>query len=279
LSAVVGHGSRRTSSGKVIRGENYQFPRARGLRGLLWPRVGGPATDVMGTEREQDYRRFLSEIEQEIDRVCPYFQEFVRSIRRFVGNRLSATGHRVIGVVSAKEAEGRTTIGLALASALAEIHNQVAFVEARDGNPNTLSAELLQAQSPGMSEYLASPITVGEVLQSTRKKGLWLVPAGEAHSELTPLEAVGGMRRLLSELRAEFDCVIVDLPPLLFSEGSAAVVSELDGVILVVGAGQASIAEVDAAAKLCGTVPVDGVFINRAVYKAPNWLMSLLGLA
>jgi Mrp family chromosome partitioning ATPase len=279
LSAVVGHRGGKTSSAKVARGENYQFPRARGLRGLLWPRAGRPATDVIGDEHEQDYRRFLSEIEQEIDRVCPDFQEFVLSIRRFAGARLSATGHRVIGVVSARESEGRTTVGLALASALAEIHNQVAFVEARAGTPTTLSTEMLQPQSQGTEDYIAALVPTKEVLQPTRKKGLWLVPAGQARSEISPLEAVGGMRRLISELRPEFDCVVVDLPPLLFNEGSAAVVSELDSVIFVVGAGQAAIADVDAASRLCGTVPVDGVFINRAVYKTPSWLMSLLGLA
>jgi len=236
-------------------------------------------TDVEAAEHEQDYLRFLSEIQEDIKRVCPDFRDFVRAIRLFAGNHLPATGHRVIGIVSAKESEGRTTVGLALASALAEIHQRVAFVEARDGNPNNLSTEMLQPESPGLNGYLSSPASVAEVVRPTRKNGLWVLPAGGALDELTPLEAVAGTRTLLSELRAEFDSVIVDLPPLLLSEGWAAVVTQLDAVILVVGAGQASVAEVDAVAKLCGIVPIDGVFINRAVYKTPNWLMSLLGLA
>jgi len=275
LSAVVG--GRKKVTSKIANGENYQFRPRRGLRGLLKPDLNAE-TDAGRAQREQDYSRILSEIEQDIDRACPEFQEFVRSIRRFAGNRLTATGHTVIGVVSAKESEGRTTVGLALASALAEVHERVAFVESRARNSINLSSELRQVESIGVSEYLSSPTAVGEVLRPTGKKGLWLVPAGSL-DELTPLEAVGGTRRLLSELRAEFDSVIVDIPPLLLSEGSAAVVSQLDGIVFVVGAGQASMSEVDAAAKLCGTVPIDGVFINRAVYRTPNWLMSLLGFA
>lgn len=271
-------GSRKQATSRIARGENYQLRPRRGLRRLLKRDLTNTETDVGRAEREQDYLRILSEIEQDIDRACPEFQEFVKSIRRFAGNRLTATGHTVIGVVSAKEAEGRTTVGLALASALAEIHERVAFVESRDRNSINLSSELRQVESIGVSGYLSSPTAVGEILQPTGKKGLWLVPSGSL-DELTSLEAVGGMRRLLSELRAEFDSVIVDIPALLLSEGSAAVVSQLDGVIFVIGAGQASISEVDAAAKLCGAVPIDGVFINRAEYRTPNWLMSLLGFA
>ena len=276
MSAVVG--GRKAARSKIARGESHEFRPIRGLNGLLKRKSINAATDLGRAELDQDYLRFLSEIEQDIDRVCPEFQDFVRSIRRFAGNRLTSTGHSLIGVVSAKESEGRTTVGLALASALAEIHERVAFVESIDRNSKNFATELLQVQSPGVSGYLSSPTTVGEVIQPTGKRGLWLVPSGSL-DVLTPLEAVNGTRRLLSELRAEFDSVIVDIPPLLLSEGSAAVVSHLDGVILVVGAGQASIAEVDAAARLCGTVPIDGVFLNRAVYKTPSWLMSLLGFA
>jgi Mrp family chromosome partitioning ATPase len=228
--------------------------------------------------REQEYRRALTEIEHEVTALCPEYLDMVHLVRRYASSHLSATGPKVIGVASANAGEGRTTVALGLASALSEIHERVIFVEAETSSGRSLQAQLTQRESIGLSGFLSQKVTVEQSVDPTTKNGLWLLPAGRLSTELTQLEAVGGMRTLLSQLRQDFDAVVVDLPPFLVSEGAAALVPELDSVILVVAAGQTTMSEVAATVRLCGSVVLDGVFLNKAVYKTPRWLASLLGI-
>jgi Mrp family chromosome partitioning ATPase len=235
------------------------------------------ADEVEPSPREQDHLRVLSEIRHEITSLCPKYVEFVHLIRRYTSTHLSSPGPKVIGVVSANGAEGRTTVALGLASALSEIHGGVVFVEAENSGGDTLQAQLAQPESLGLSGFLSNEVSLEHGLEPTAKNGLWLLPAGRFQNELTGLEAIAGIRSLLIGLREKFDAVVIDLPPFLLSEGSPALVSELDGVILVISAGQTTMSEVENTVRLCGTVPLKGVFLNRAVYKTPQWLASLLG--
>src|SRR4051812_10922895 len=77
----------------------------------------------------EELLRVRTEIEKDLNIACPEYSEFVTSLRRFASGRLSSLSNQVLGIVSAKGGEGRTTVALALAAALSEMHHKVVYVE------------------------------------------------------------------------------------------------------------------------------------------------------
>jgi Mrp family chromosome partitioning ATPase len=220
-------------------------------------------------------RRVRSEIEARLDTICPKHAEFIRSIRRFASSRLSATDHNVIGVVSAVRGEGRTTVALGIAAALSEMFQSVAYVEADSGD-STLREDVSEAPLAGLCEWLNSDSNKPPAIYETDLRQLHVLPYGATQVRLTPLESVGKMRTLFRRLRSSFDVVVVDMPALLVNEGTPALIKELDNIVLVVGANQSSSAQVEDAVKLCGYIPVSGIFLNKLAHSTPGWVLSLM---
>src|SRR5688572_13945275 len=63
-----------------------------------------------GVDAAEELLRIRSEIERDLTTACPEYSEFVTSLRRFASGRLSSLSNQVLGVVSAKGGEGRTTV-------------------------------------------------------------------------------------------------------------------------------------------------------------------------
>jgi Mrp family chromosome partitioning ATPase len=178
-------------------------------------------------------------------------------------------------VASALPGSGCTTIALSLATALADIHGNVLYVEAEPSEEETLQPQTGYVATSGLQGYLRHESTLEESILITGKAGLRLLPSGHARVPMSPLERLAGMRTLFSTFRRDFDITVVDLPPLITSEDGPGVLAEVDGVVLVVAAGQTNIDEVKNAIALCGDVPIEGVVMNRATRETPSWLAKL----
>jgi Mrp family chromosome partitioning ATPase len=221
----------------------------------------------------------LKEIEADIDTVSPQFLQITKAIRSFAGRYLSSeTPHRaVLGVVSPRPGEGRTTIALGLAGALAEIYSRVVLVEMEtDEIAPTLCAEMKLGVEKGLRDYIEQDVSLDQVLRPTDKENLWFLPAGPVRHQASRLDATARTRALLSQLRQDFDVVLVDLPPVLTSEEAPALLAALDSVVLVINAGSTTSDDVTRALTLCASVPVRGVLLNRVRLRAPRWLASLV---
>jgi Mrp family chromosome partitioning ATPase len=128
----------------------------------------------------------------------------------------------------------------------------------------------------GLRGYLRGTVSLEEALQGTQKANLWLLPSGPDRYEVSRLDTTARFRELLALLREMFDVVVVDLPPILLDEKSPALVSHMNGVVLVVESGTTTSEELSKAAGLCSPVPVKGLFLNKTQHAAPEWLTSLL---
>jgi succinoglycan biosynthesis transport protein ExoP len=218
----------------------------------------------------------LAEIEHDLPVACPGFAEMTQAIRYFASSRLSGREKAVIGVVSALPGEGATTVALSLASALADATDNVVYVETQRTDTDTLLGQMGYAETSGLYGYLRNEANLDETLLATGRKGLSFLPAGPQDNAVQPLGHVTGIRSLMGELRQKFSISIIDLPPLLVSEDTPALLSGLDGIVLVVAAGKTNISDVQKAIALCGSVPIEGIFMNRASKKTPGWIASLL---
>ncbi len=219
--------------------------------------------------------KILDEIDHDITKVSPRFAELSNSLRHFAANKLSDRQNIVIGVSSAGPGEGRTTVSLILASALADIRGNVLYVEMSQPGRGSLQEETAYVPSAGLERILRSETSLGESVLVSGRQGLSILPSGTRESGSPSMQRITRLRSLLGVLRSTFDVTIVDLPPLLASEDAAGVIGSIDGIVMVVATGCTSLPDVQRAVDLCGDLPIEGIIMNRSTRKAPRWLSGM----
>ncbi len=146
---------------------------------------------------------------------------------------------RVLVVTSSLPSEGKSTTALNIALALAEAEHSVVFLIDGDMRRPKLDAYLNLVGSVGFSTVLTGRATLKDVLQKTRFPGLSVLTSGAIPPN--PSELLGSMsaKKVLAELRANFDFVIVDSsPPLLAVTDAAILAANSDGVLVIARYGE-----------------------------------------
>ncbi|MCU1698697.1 MAG: lipopolysaccharide biosynthesis [Mycobacterium sp.] len=144
---------------------------------------------------------------------------------------------RVIVVTSSVPSEGKSTTAINIALALAEGDHNVVLVDGDLRRP-TLDKYLDLVGRVGFSTVLAGRASLDEVLQKTRFPKLTVLTSGSIPPN--PSELLGSLaaQKVLGELRARFDYVVVDSSPLLAVTDAAILAADADGVLLVARFGE-----------------------------------------
>jgi capsular exopolysaccharide synthesis family protein len=163
-------------------------------------------------------------------------------------------------VTSPGAGEGKTTISVNLALALARQDQRVLIVDADLRRPSVHEALGIEAKR-GLAHYLETGGIWQDVVQQNVSPGLSVMPAGAATQASSDLVASSRMRQFLVEASAAYDFVIIDSPPLLAQLPDARILSSLsDGVLLTVRGGSTTR---DAALRAVSQIrSVVGVFVN-----------------
>lgn len=144
---------------------------------------------------------------------------------------------RVIVVTSSMPHEGKSTTAINIALALAEADHEVVLVDGDMRRP-MLAKYLDLVGSVGFSTVLSGAAPLSDSLQKTRFPGLTVLTSGGIPPNPSELLGSQSARKLLSELRAKFDYVIVDSTPLLAVTDAAILAAGADGVLIMVRSGQ-----------------------------------------
>ncbi len=139
---------------------------------------------------------------------------------------------RVIVFSSSVPSEGKSTTAINVALALAEAEHNVVLVDGDLRRP-TLAKYLDLVGQVGFSTVLSGSASLAEALQKTRFPRLTVLTSGALPPNPSELLASQSARNLLSELRAEFDYVIVDSAPLLAVTDAAVLTAAADGVLIM----------------------------------------------
>ncbi len=90
----------------------------------------------------------------------------------------------------------------------------------------------------GLTKYLTMDLALEELLWATPIPTLFLINAGPVPPNPVELLASEKMGNLIDRLRASFDFILVDTPPLLAVSDAIVLGPRLDGAILVVRGGK-----------------------------------------
>lgn len=167
----------------------------------------------------------------------------------------------VIVVASPMPGEGKSTTAINLALALVEAQKNVVLIDADMRRPN-LALTLKMVASVGVSGVLSGKACLDEALQKTNTPGLTLLPAGKTPPNPSELLGSKAATQMFKGVRARFDYVIVNSPPLLAVTDASVLSVHADCVLLLARFGKTTRAQLahatrnlsDLGASIFGTV-------------------------
>jgi succinoglycan biosynthesis transport protein ExoP len=189
------------------------------------------------------------------------FAEAIRSIKLAIDLNPNKTSNQVIGITSSLPNEGKTTIAASLAQLIGHGGKKVIIVDCDLRNPS-LSTSLAPNAAAGIIEVVNGNHSLEETIWRDPATNLVFLPAVRRGplfhtSEILAAEA---MRQLFDRLRATYDYIIVDLPPLAPLVDVRATSPLIDCFILVVEWGRSRID-----------------VVRHALHTAPNIYEGLVG--
>jgi len=220
-------------------------------------------------QRDVEVRRRRQE-EIPSDELLEHFRRIYLSAEPLDGQEV----HSVIGITSAVQQEGRTTVALGVAvSMAADLERPVVLIEADLAHPG-LHAALGLEPVPGLAEYLRRECDLSQALRQVTPT-LFVLPAGDAGMDAGRL-----IRQLVNaDLRSRLDStgavLVLDLPPILSSSFGVLASSMAEALIFVVRAGHTETEDVKRALERLDPALVRSVTLNGAQKGLPNWLRNL----
>jgi capsular exopolysaccharide synthesis family protein len=146
-------------------------------------------------------------------------------------------GGKAIMVTSAGPSEGKSLTVANLAVTLAQTGNQVCILDCDMRKPRLHKLFHLENEE-GLSSVLVGKTPLSDVTHAGIVQGLSLIPCGQRPPNPSELLGSPQMQSLLNELRAIYDYVIMDSPPLAAVTDSVVLARFVDGVCLVIKGGE-----------------------------------------
>ena len=216
--------------------------QAQALSGL--PSLGmiplGSKTTTHGTAATRLALTSSKEAVETVTQVRPQSQmaESYRALRTSLLLSNLGAPPKVIMVTSARPQEGKTTTSINTAIVLAQKGVRVLLVDADLRRPS-VHKTLGMGPRSGLSNVLTGSATLQQTITiSPLVPNLFILPAGTPPPNPAELLASAHMRDLITELREQFDHIVLDTPPTLSVTDAVVLSPRADATILVIRSGQ-----------------------------------------
>lgn len=160
------------------------------------------------------------------------FLENTRKLRRRVEQRMD--GGKVLMVTSVLENEGKSTVAVNLALALAKKHKKILLIDCDMRKPACHKLLGQKLEGPGMIGVLSGRAEAANVVLQERQTGLYMLLEKKGTRHSGELVTSSRMRQLLQWARENYDYVVMDLPPMSATTDAERIVDLVDASLLVV---------------------------------------------
>jgi len=193
-------------------------------------------------------------------------------VLRYRLEMLARSGVKALAFTSARSGEGKTTTAVNAALALGRGgRNKVVLVDADLRRPNVHNVLGLRPRE-GLCDVVAGRTTLGGCLWRFGSDELYVLPAGNVPEDLATTLYDPRLGDVMAELKARFDFVVLDVPPVLPLADVPTLCRDLDGVVMVVRANSTPRELVGAAVDALYGVPVHGLVLNDVDPRAATML-------
>ncbi|MDO4490588.1 MAG: CpsD/CapB family tyrosine-protein kinase [Lachnospiraceae bacterium] len=141
---------------------------------------------------------------------------------------------KIISVTSCLENEGKSTVVLNLAAALAETGKRVVILDADLRKSILRERTVVDPEMKGLAHYLSGQATMKEIICETDIKNLYLVYAGAVPPNPSELLCSNRFKNTLHSLNKVFDIILIDTPPLGKVIDGAIIAEASEGAVLVI---------------------------------------------
>lgn len=198
-----------------------------------------------------------------------------KEVYRTLRTNLEFTGieNRSVAVTSCTPNDGKSVVSYNLALALAESGKNTLFVDADLRKSVMIQRLRIQNTTKGLSHLLSGQAGANDVIYSTNKKNLFMIPSGVFPSNPTELLSNGRFEKLVAGLKGTFDYIIVDTPPLGSVIDAAVIAKICDGSVLVLASDKSSRNEAKSVVAQLRNANsnVLGVVLNKVNYKGSSY--------
>jgi capsular exopolysaccharide synthesis family protein len=174
-------------------------------------------------------------------------------------------------ITSPGESEGKTTLAVNLARATAQLEDtRVILIDAdlRKAHAHPIfRIQTGNAKPKGLVDFLTGSADLQEIVYQTDVGNLFVIPSGICPSNPSELLHSKQMRKLLQSYREQGFHIILDAPPVLPVADPAILAPRVDGVLLVISAGETTREACQSAIQRLTTS--GGKFLGIVLQKAP----------
>jgi len=224
--------------------------------------------------------------ESKVDaRLIPYFDPksvVSEQYKSLVTNLLSLNKGKpphVMAITSSIAAEGKSVTALNLAITLSHaIHKPKVLLIDADMRKGKIVKYLGVEEHKGLSEYLTGKASVDEIIFQIDIEHLSFISSGQVPSHPADLLASAPMTDLIRQLRSQFEYILIDTPPVIPVTDAVIVGTFVDGVLMVIRAGETQRGIVNRASQLLNQAHAKmiGHVLTGIEYFVPDYIYRYL---
>ena len=195
--------------------------------------------------------------------------EHHRHLALQVAAQLEARSARTLAVVSALRDEGKTTVAMTLATALASLTSKrsVALVDLDMRNPSVGRRLQLEGEV-GVESFLEGKSSLDAIRVSVEAPLLDIYPSVVSQASAHELLARPSLIDLIAELQERYQTVVIDTPPTLIVPDASMLLKRVDGAVAVARAGVSRARRIKEMLEMLPSGVVIGKILNSA--RLPN---------
>ncbi len=194
----------------------------------------------------------------------PGFTESVRTVR--TGLLLSGLDnpHKLAVITSSVPAEGKTTVAVALATAIGQLENTL-LIDADMRRPSVGKMFGIAANRPGLSDLVAGTAELTDCIQSIKELNIDILSAGSIPPNPLELLSSSKFKEKLQLLETHYGWVIIDSPPVQAVSDALIMATHANALIYVVKADSTPYHVAKSGIKRLqrANAPITGIVLNQ----------------
>jgi capsular exopolysaccharide synthesis family protein len=139
--------------------------------------------------------------------------ESFRNLRSSLFLKLKNAESKVIATTSSQPQDGKSFISFNLAGSIASVGYKTILIDCDLRRP-TLHVKFLEDNALGISNFLNKEAKKDQIIHKTITENLFFIPAGPTLPNPSELIDSGALDELIDYLKAKFEYIIIDTPPL-----------------------------------------------------------------